>query len=159
MTFKSLLERKVTRFPAWGVLLADTLTPQPEPPRDWDDSVDVGVWFERVLKLLNTTLWPKYDVASGDWCNADLEHMHRLTAADLSLMLEMQAEDPDLLNSQPSSPVRRYNSLTHKDLFEAEDRSDFGVGIPHYNWSSSPSLVLPVSSVDGDLLISFYSWK
>ena len=128
--------------PPWGVLdeaaLAD-MKGSPV-PKDWkpidgvrqdsDESADLsrwGEWLEVLVDELAAILWPRFDPTTRMWQGKSASHIEALTQADFNLLKRLG----DRLNMPISGS--HPTTVTHKELFEAEDRDVPGMNYVVYD--------------------------
>jgi hypothetical protein len=165
--FDKLMERKMVAWPPWGeynVDAYDALAQQPGPPPDWmkwcssaQRQTAQKTWGEFIaggFDIITRALWPKFDVKAGDWPEGTLEHRKQITAADLSLMLAMQAERPEILMQPIQTPVCGPAPGSQLSFFEGEDNSVFGDRHIQYDATLPHELLVPMSAA---MLEGFYN--
>jgi hypothetical protein len=83
-------------------------------PSDWRETAgDWLVWRSKVLDLLSTVLWPRYDYKTQAWVGPAANFMEELTSADFALLRG--------LRSRLDTPAGLANPLTRFELFQFED--------------------------------------
>jgi hypothetical protein len=87
------------------------------PPPDWENAADWGAWRDRLLGILTTVLWPRYDYDAGAWVGAAAGPMRSLTMADFGLLQSLRPV-LETTAGHLQEPVR------HHVLFEIEDRGE-----------------------------------
>jgi hypothetical protein len=82
------------------------------------------LWRNETVKIINETLWPKWDETTRSWHNADTTSMDALTIADFELFSVINAAG--ILDRQPVSPVAAKAIPTHRQFFSDEDTAKLG---------------------------------
>lgn len=128
-TFETLLKRNVAHWPAWGVLdhgYQDALTLRLAPP-DWnppgggDPDLTWKAWKAKTLQGISDNIWPVFDLKARCFPKHRIDYMHELTAADLSITLAFQAEQPSIFERPIKSPLASPKPSTHRTFFTRED--------------------------------------
>lgn len=91
------------------------------PPEDWHGG-DWPTWRGKVLQLLTTTLWPRFDRDKGIWVGAAASSMAAMTNADFVLLEELRAT--------LDTPAGLAAPMTHFELFQLEDEPDAVITLP-----------------------------
>ncbi len=121
--------------PAWGGLNNDGLSvlASSKLPAHWSFEFDgarrqrqFDRWWFHTLRLINRHLWPRYDRHQMKWEGESVVFMRPLTEADLRLSLRIQHPESGgrQFDKTITSTLRPPDNVTHKDLFEKEDKCD-----------------------------------
>lgn len=156
--FAELMERTTAAFPPWGELDIEAhsdLSKQPGPPDDWkpagvDPDGRRDAWdkfLKDTLAIIVRSIWPTFDTACGDWPPGTLQRRHEMTAADLTLMLQMQSGNSDILSRPIRTPVNGPAPSSHFVFFQSEDNSNFGDRQNEYDASLPQSVLAGLSAL------------
>jgi hypothetical protein len=95
-------------------------------------------FFNSTLTELSNTIWPAWDENARAWKGKAQATMHRLTEADLKVLLTFRSGDNLPINAQPASRARAINCPHHLSFFKEEDLSRIFASYAMYDRDLDP---------------------